>query len=161
MRYSLLAILLSLAAFGETRGLRPRSDAKDYSARGEQDGIVIAADVMDSEQVRHAFASGIHNGYFVVEVAVYPEGGKTVDLSSMDFAVRVDGQTSLIRPSDARTIAGVLHRKTNKPSNPNDVTVYPTVGVGYETGGYDPVYGGQRRGGWRTDTGVAVATGGA
>jgi hypothetical protein len=159
MRLASFAIFCSLAVLAETRGLRPRGGVADYRAHDQQDGIAVAADVMDSEEVRHAFASAIYNGYVVVEVAVYPEPGKSVDLSAMDFALRVSGHPSPIRPSSARTIASVLQRKAGRPPNPSDVTLYPSVGVGYETGGYDPVYG-TRRGGWRTSTGVAVATGG-
>jgi hypothetical protein len=45
--------------------------------------------------------------------------------------------------------------------NQSDVTVYPTVGVGYESGPrtYDPVTGGTRGGGWRTAVGVGVGVG--
>ncbi len=162
MRLAWFVILCSSAAFADTRGLRPRADISDYHSHDKQDGIAVAAEVMDSEQARHAFASSIYNGYVVVEVAVYPEPGQSVDLSSFDFALRVAGQSPPIRPASARTIAGVLHRKANKSSNPSDVVVYPTVGVGYESGngGYDPVYGGQRRSGWHTNAGVGVATGG-
>jgi len=49
----------------------------------------------------------------------------------MDFAVRVDGQSALIRPASARDhCRACYNRKANKPSNPNDVTVYqPSVVV--------------------------------
>jgi hypothetical protein len=162
MRLASFGILCALAAFADTQGIRPRADVSEYRAHDKEDGINIAADVMDSEQVRHAFASSIYNGYVVIEVAVYPESGQSVDISSFDFMLRVDGLSSPIRPSSARTIAAVLQRKASKPTNPSDVTLYPTVGVGYESGGggYDPVYG-NRRGGWRTNAGVGVATGGA
>ena len=146
---------------GKTLAIRPRATVDDYRAHDEQNGITIAADVMDSEQARHAFTSSVFSGYAVVEVAVCPEAGKRVDLSSMDFTLRVAGHASPIRPSSARTIAAVLHRKAAQPAKSSDVTLYPTVGVGYESGGYDPVYGGNRRGGWRTNAGVQVAAGGA
>ena len=161
MRLALFVIFCSSAMLADTQGIRPRASVDDYRAHDEQNGITIAADVMDSEQARHAFASSVYSGYAVVEVAVYPEAGKSVDLSSMDFTLRVAGHASPIRPSSARTIAAVLHRKAAQSAKSSDVTLYPTVGVGYESGGYDPVYGGNRRGGWRTNAGVGVAAGGA
>lgn len=161
MRLALFAIFCSSAILADTQGLRPRADIDDYRAHDEQNGITMAADVMDSEQARHAFASSIYNGYAVVEVAVYPDAGKSVELSSMDFTLRVAGHASPIRASSARTIAAVLYRKAAQPAKSSGVTLYPTVGVGYESGGYDPVYGGNRRGGWRTNAGVEVAAGGA
>ena len=163
MRLHLFVIFGASAILASAQGIRPRANADDYRAHDEQNGITIGAEVMDSEQARHAFATSVYDGYAVVEVAVYPEAGKSVELSSMDFTLRVAGHPSPIRPSSARTIAGVLHREASpRTAKPSDVTVYPTVGVGYETGngGYDPVYGGPRRGGWRTNAGVGVATGG-
>ena len=162
MRLASFVIVCSSALLADTQGIRPRADVDDYRAHDEQNGITVAADVMDSEQVRHAFASGIYAGYAVVEVAVYPASGKSVELSSMDFTLRIAGHPAPIRPSSARTIAGVLHRKANPPApKASDVTVIPTVGVEYDSGGgYDPVYGGPRRPGWRTTAGVGVATGG-
>ncbi len=161
MRLALFVIFCASAALADTQGLRPRADVNDYRAHDEQNGITIAADVMDAEQARHAFASGVYNGYAVVEVAVYPGAGKSVDLSTMDFTLRVAGQSTPIRASNARTIAAVLHRKAaGPPTRSSDVTIIPTVGVEYDSGGYDPGYGGARRPGWRTSAGVGVATGG-
>ncbi|MEO8128317.1 MAG: hypothetical protein ABJF23_06695 [Bryobacteraceae bacterium] len=162
MKLASFVIFCCSALLVHAQGIRPRADIDEYRAHDEQNGIAIAADVMDSEQARHAFASGIYAGYAVVEVAVYPAAGKNVELSSMDFTLRIAGYPSPIRPSDPRTIAGVLHRKANPaPPKPSDVTIFPTVGVEYDSGGgYDPVYGGTRRGGWRTTAGVEVATGG-
>lgn len=161
MRLALFVIFSSSVIFADTQGIRPRADIDDYRAHDEQNGITIAADVMDSEQVRHAFASGIYSGYAVVEVAVYPEAGKIVELSALDFTLRVAGRQTPIRASSARTIAGVLHRKAaGPPAKSSDVTIIPTVGVEHDSGGYDPGYGGTRRPGWRTTAGVGVATGG-
>ena len=131
----LLPLICFMGLIASAQGLRPRSDVSDYRANAERDGIGIGADIMDAEQARHAFATGVYKGYVVVEVAVFPEPGKSVDLSPVDFSLRLAGQPSPIRPSSARTIASVLHRQANKPpAKPSDIVVYPTVGIGYESG---------------------------
>lgn len=160
MKFVIMVLLAAGAASAEVPGIRPRADLSDYRAHSQQDGITIAADVMDAEQARHAFATDVHNGYIVVEVAVYPESGRQpMDLSAMDFTLRLKGYPSPIRPVSARTIAAVLQRKSSPKTNPSDIALYPTVGIGYESGGYDPVYGDRRRGGWRTAAGVGVGAG--
>ncbi len=165
MKRFLTVSLIAACLFAGTRGLRPRYNAKDYQASDTANGVTVAADALDPEYVRHAFASAVHNGYLVVEVAVYPESGSSLDLVASDFALRVSGDPSPIRPVSAQTVAGVMHRKSNpqKPSSPSDINVYPRVGIGYEKGSYEDPVTGQRRnaGGWTTSTGVDVATGGS
>ncbi|MCP5113527.1 MAG: hypothetical protein GY953_22055, partial [bacterium] len=56
-------------------------------------------------------------------------------------------------------IAAGLQRQ-DQPTD-REVTIHPTVGVGYESGDrYDPTYG-RRRGGWTTSVGVGVGVGNA
>jgi hypothetical protein len=96
-----------------------------------------------------------------VEVAVYPEAGRDVELLSRDFLMRVGTEAATVRPVSADAIAGVVqHRNAPKPPpGPHDITVYPAATIGYESGGYNPATG--RRGGVYTGAGVGVGVGGA
>ena len=64
------------------------------------------------------------------------------------------------KPSSAEVLAAKLQKKAAPPSSGTDVAVYPSAGVGYESGGYDPVTGQRRGGGVYTTTGVGVGIGG-
>jgi hypothetical protein len=57
-------------------------------------------------------------------------------------------------------VAGRLQRASEPKPDGHDVVVVPTAGVGYQTGGIDPVTGAPRRGGVVTSTGVGVGVGG-
>src|SRR5262249_32712890 len=87
------------------RGLPARSSPADYPAQASDKGVTIGADVMDPEQVRGSFSTELQN-YIVVEVGVYPtKDGKPLDLSTIDFALRLDGR--IVRPAEVRSIARV------------------------------------------------------
>jgi len=147
-----LMLVAVIAAFA-SNGIRPRGSPADYSAHATSDGVTIAAAVVPPAQVRKIFAADLNGGgYIVVEVAVYPESGRDVDVSSGDFMLSPAGETSAVAPVSARSIAGVLDRK-NSPPRSRDTNV--GVAIGYETGN-DPVTG-QRRSG--TYTGVALENG--
>jgi hypothetical protein len=92
----------------------------------------------------------------VVEVAVFPAKDKTVDVSLNDFVLRVNGTELASKPMSAKVIAAKLQKKA---ASQRDVSVYPTAGVGYETGGYDPVTGINRGHGVYTQAGVGVGVG--
>jgi hypothetical protein len=103
--------------------------------------------------VQHAFATELDRRYVVVEIGAFPKGA--VLIAPQDFVLRVAGTNQLIRHASPQTIAEVLHK--NPPSS-RDVTVYPTVGVGYSTAGRDP-WGNGGGGGWTTSAGVGVGIG--
>jgi hypothetical protein len=133
-------------------GIRPRGSAADYPAHATNDGVTIAAAVIPPGEVRKRFAADLNGGgYIVVEVAVYPESGREVDLSSGDFMLSGGSESSMVYPVSARSIAGVLDRK-NSPRH-RDTDVIGTVG--YETG-TDPITGRRASGVY---TGVGVANG--
>jgi hypothetical protein len=48
-----------------------------------------------------------------------------------------------------------------KAGSGRDITVSPTVGVGYESRGYDPIMGGRTSGGVTRSAGVMVGVGGS
>jgi len=147
------SMLVAVIAAFAGNGIRPRGSAADYPAHAASDGVTIAAAVVPPAQVRKIFATDLNGGgYIVVEVAVYPESGRDVDVSSGDFMLSPAGETSAVAPVSARSIAGVLDRR-NSPPRSRDTNV--DVAIGYETGN-DPVTG-QRRSG--TYSGVAVENG--
>jgi hypothetical protein len=152
----------ALFAQGE-RGIRPRRDASDYPAHENGVSATIAAAVLSPEQAKKQFAVDLnHLGYMVVEVAVYPDPSKNVELAARDFMLRVMPGGATVRPVSASTIAAQLHKKepassTTVPNSPVQVMTGGTIG--YESGGVYP--NGQRRsGGVYTETGVGVGVGG-
>jgi hypothetical protein len=140
MRLVVSFLLSGAVLFGQA--LPPRPAPADYAAHGEDKGVKIAAEVLSPDQVRNMFSTDLSN-YVVIEVAVWPPAGKTLDLSSVDFALKLDGNRSPIRPVSPRTIAGVLQRKGR--SRRDDIVLYPTVGV--------------TTGSWGTGTNVGVGVG--
>ena len=76
---------------------------------------------------------------FVVQVAVYPEKGDTVDLSLFDFSLVEVKTDNSVRPESPTTVAARLEQKKNPPRG---VGVVTSGAVGYESGTYiDPVTG--------------------
>jgi hypothetical protein len=102
--------------------------------------VTLAAEYMPPEQVRGSFATDLSR-YIVLEVALYPGGGKSLDIAHLDFALKADGRT--VRPATARAIAGSNQRRGK--SRANDILLYPTVGV--------------TTGSWGTGTSVGVGVG--
>jgi len=127
-----IALGLLLFAFARGRdGLPARSTPDSYPAKGEVKGLVVAAEAMDQEQIRNEFSTKLVPNYQVLEIALYPAKGSPVDVSPMDFALRIDGR--LIRPADPRTIAARNQKSAN--SRQRDITLWPSVGVSTGTWG--------------------------
>lgn len=140
-RMALLAcVAAALLSAAPNRGVPARPAASDYPAHMPGNSATVAADPMGPDQVKGAFSTDLSE-YLVVEVAVYPKDGKTVDVSALDFALKGDGR--MIRPVDPRTIANVRHNRANKKRN--DVALYPNVGMSTGT--------------WGTGVGVGVGVG--
>ena len=161
MRRARMGLLLVAAAglwAAEPEGLKPRAAAADYPALATQQGVSIGAALLSAGEVHSAFATDLSRGYMVVEAAVYPEAGKRLDLGPGDFVLRVAGTKQVVRPAGPKTIAAVLQRSAGRD---REITLYPQVGVGYESGprGYDPATGTRRGGGVNTSVGVGVGVG--
>jgi hypothetical protein len=157
---SLILLLTPLLMAGTPDGIRPRASATDYAAYESVGGITVAASAIPPGQVRKLFATDLNKaGYLVFEVAIYPEQGKTVDLNSGDFMLKIGSDGTTIRAASPQAIASVLRQKNTPPTKTaQNLDVRPTAEVGYESGAYDPVTG-RRTHGWYTDTGVAVGPG--
>jgi hypothetical protein len=155
--YSCLAGTLLLA--GDGNGIRPRGTATDYPAHETAGGITVAGAVIPPDQCRRMFSVDLdHAGYVVVEVAIYPENNREVDLSSADFMLRIGSDSDATRAISARSLAAVLYKKDNRPPQVNlPVDVATGSTIGWENG-RDPITG-QRRSGVYTGGGVGVGTG--
>ena len=143
---------------GSREGIAPRGSPSDYPTHVDLEDLVLGASLLTQEQVRSNFASELNRGYIVVEVSIYPKARKSLEVARRDFILRkADGEV-LARPSDPTTVAAILQRTA---ASDRDVTLYPSVGVGYESGprGYDPGTGTQRGGGLTTAVGVGVGIG--
>jgi hypothetical protein len=151
-----LAAGLSLAA---DTGMRPRGDARDYPAHAASNGVTIAAAVLSADDAKRVFGKDITRaGYLIMEVAVYPESGVSINLAGRDFILRAGSDAVIIRPVGAGTVAAVLFPKQKidqQQKPPGNVHIYQSTTVGYETGSY----GGRRTSGVYAGSGVGVAVG--
>jgi hypothetical protein len=141
-------------------GTVPRSAAAQYSAHATGERVSIGAVKLNQQQVRKTFTSGLNRCCVVLEVGIFPEKDHPVNISLGDFSLRVVNAKDAFRPSSAKLVASSLQQKAGSD---RDVTVSPTVGVGYETGTYaDPSTGTrQHSSGIYTSTGVGVGIGGS
>lgn len=151
----------TLAAQGP-KGTVPRASADKYAAHAEQDGNSIGATALKPAQVKKAFSTDLEACCVAVEVALYPGRDHMLEVSADDFVLREVGHDIGTKPSSPELIAGKLQRRA-QPDQPGDknIEISPRAGIGYETGGIDPISGQQRHGGVITSTGVDVAVGGS
>jgi hypothetical protein len=153
-----LAAAASLVA-GDT-GIRPRASASDYPTHQNGEGVTLAAAIVSPEQVKKIFSTDLNKlGYIVVEMAVYPDPDRNIEIAVRDFMLRVTPEGNTIRPVKASVIAGQLHKKEPTPNVPpqlpGNVSVHPTATIGYESG----TYNGRRTSGVYTGAGVGVGVG--
>lgn len=152
-----LAVFAAITSGDEGRGVKPRASADDYPSVKVLNGVTVAARVLETDEVRSGFATDLERRYAVVEVALYPASGKAIEVSDADFSIRYDGRSSWTRAASPRTVAAVVQRR-NVSGRKNDITLYPSIGVGHSTG---PDYGnGRRGGGTSVSTGVGIGIGG-
>lgn len=154
-----LLICATAVAVDAPRGTVPKAAADRYSAHAAQGGIGIGATLLSAKDIRQAFSTQVNDCCVVVEVALYPQKDGLVEVSLNDFALRVVGQDIANKPSSAEVVAGKLHRQAEPEQGGHDVTVAPAGGIGYESGGIDPVTGQRRPGGVVTSAGVGVGVG--
>ncbi len=142
------------------KGSVPRQSASSYPASGEVNGTAVGARVLTPAQVKDTFATELNRCCVVVEFAVYPAAGKPVEVSWNDFALRLAIQQAGVKPGSAPVLAATIQKSA---ASQRDITIYPSAGVGYESGTvYDPATGQPRRqGGVTTSVGVGVGVGGS
>ena len=156
--YALFFLVCAAAVLADNRaGLRPRASADEYPAAREVKGAKIAAHVLPTDEVRSAFATDLARRYAVVEIAVYPAAGQIFDVSDLDFALKYEGRPTSTRAASARTIAAALSRRPAQGKD--DVTLYPTVGIGHSSGPDWTDASGRTRSAGGTNVGVGVGVG--
>jgi len=151
-----IMLIVAVVAFAAPKGTVPRSSALRYPAHVENHGASLGAKLLTSDEVRRAFTSDVNRCCMVIEVGLYPSKDKAAEVSLNDFVLHVKNTETASKASSAKIVAASLQKKAR---DTRDVTVSPTVGVGYGTGpSYDPVYG-PRGGGVTTAAGVGVGIG--
>jgi hypothetical protein len=144
--------LASLAARDDT-AVAPLSSPSDYPAHDSAKTAMLGAAIVPPEQVKKMFSPETAKTYVVVEVAIYPEDGRTFDVDLFDFALKTGDV--VVRASEPRDV-GAAWPSAKNPSigklGPN-VTAETGVIVARET---DPVTG-RPRTNVGTYEGVAVS----
>jgi hypothetical protein len=152
--FALFVCTATLAVAGP-KGTVPKASASGYAEHIEENGTAIGATLLLPREVRKTFVSDVNRCCTVVEIALYPSKAKALEISLNDFVLRVKGTETASKPSSAKVAASTLQRKA---ASDRDVTVSPSLGVGYESGGYDPLTG-SRGGGVYRQAGVGVGIG--
>ena len=131
----LVLVLLAAASVASSgpRGTVPKAAANRYPSHAEQDSVSVGAALLTSDEVRKTFVSEVNRCCVVVEVALYPPKDKPQSVSLDDFSVRVMGSETAVKPSSAKVVAASIQKSAESQ---RDVTVSPSVGVGYESGPY-------------------------
>lgn len=160
-RISTIASIATVLLAAPDGGIRPRGSSSDYPAHQTAGDVTVAAAWIAPDQVRKIFATDLNRGgYIAIEVGVYPEAGRQIDLQPGDFMLQIGANSETVRAASAQTVAAVLQKKNTPPlPTSGDVTVVPSATIGYESGGYDPATG-RRTHGIYTGAGVGVGVGG-
>jgi len=157
---SFAVLLFVSAALAGPKGTVPRSSAAQYPLHAEENGVSLGAKVLSREEARKIFVSDVNRCCMVVEIALYPDQASSLDVSLNDFALRHKNAESAVKPSGPKVVAASIQQKA---ASDRDVAVYPSTGIGYESGtSYDPITGAPRRSrGVYTQAGVGIAIGGS
>lgn len=105
----------SLAAQDAPRGLPTRSAAADYPAHARAGNLAIGAEYMvrSFSGRGHTFATG---DYLVIEVALFPPRGETVEVSSGAFSLRINGKKrALLAQSPGMVAASLKYPDWDEP----------------------------------------------
>lgn len=155
---STMVCLLTLFAYADSRrGIGPRQHPADYAEFADKGRFTLGVSSLTKNSILQNFSSDLTKGFIVVEVGLFPLKENQVEIDPKYFVLKAADGSGLVRPLDPLSVAGILRRTTG---DKREVALYPTVGVGYETGGCnDPYYGEHCGGGWSTGVGVGVGIG--
>lgn len=154
---SLAILFFASAALAGPKGTEPRSSPAQYPLHAQRDAVSIGAKLLTREEARKTFVSDVNSCCTIIEVAVYPDTAKPINLSLNDFVLRARNTESAAKPSTPKVAAASIQKNTKSGT---DVAVYPTTSIGYSSGSvYDPATGTRQGSGVYTQTGVGVAIG--
>lgn len=88
-------------------GTDPKPKAEDYEVHGQSKDVAIGAEFMI-----HSFSGSgqtyIAKDFLVVEVALYPPKGQTINVNEGRFALRINGKKQLLPPAQPQMVAASL-----------------------------------------------------
>jgi hypothetical protein len=125
------SIFCGLAAAGDT-GFPPRPRPSDYPVRQTAQTATIAAALVPPNQAGKMFSPEIAKQYIVVEVAVYPEGGHTVNVKPLEFMLRIGDRIS--HAEEPRNVSPWPEKQGPLGSQSTDVTTEAGVAYRHATG---------------------------
>jgi hypothetical protein len=132
-------VLAGLTFAGDGRA--PRSSSSDYPVHDDTKTATIAAVRVSAEQLNKNFPADFSKRYVVIEVAIYPKDGATIDVVATDFLLRLaDGEA---HPDTAEEVAGLWRPHTTSTAYPDplgNVHVTTETGVIVQSG-TDPATG--------------------
>lgn len=154
-------LLSAIVLCGASPGIRPRSDATSYPVHQERREFAIGVSLIPADQVKKMFKPDLGSeGYVVIEVGVFPQAGKELDLYPTDFTLFVGEKSAALRPVSADTIAEIVAGRKGQSRQRDSHDIETSTGVSVGRYSYpDPVTG-QRRSGTVTSTEAGVGIGG-
>jgi len=163
MKWTFMPMLAAVGLLAtDHSGVRPRGAAKDYPAYDSAEGFTIAASVVPAGKVKRQLSPNlVKAGYTVLEIAVYPDPGKEVDVFAGDFTVRVGSNPNAANAETPIMVVQSIEadQHMDQPRIPDRAQVHGEQTIGVSTGGRDPVTGRRYPGGVYTETGVGVGVG--
>jgi hypothetical protein len=131
MRYWLLLFSVGLA-FGQ--GTEPKPKAENYEVHASTPTAAIGAEYMV-----HSFSRGdkgfLAKDYLVVEVALYPPKGETVEVRNSNFSLRINGRKAVLTPEAVSMVAASLQHPEWEQPRPNGEIDASTRNAGVVIGG--------------------------
>jgi|SRR5271157_2793494 len=131
MRYWLLLFSV-VAASGQGTETKPK--AEDYEVHASTRTAAIGAEYMV-----HSFSRGdkafLAKDYLVVEVALFPPKGETIEVRNSDFELRINGRKALVTPDAVSMVAASLQHPEWEQPGPNGEIDASTRNAGVVIGG--------------------------
>jgi hypothetical protein len=153
-----MIFLVALMVYADSRGgIAPRQRPSDYAEFSDKDRFSLGVSSLSRNSILRNFSTDLTKGFIVVEVGLFPAKEQQVEIDRSEFVLKAADGSGVIRSLEPQSIAGFLQRSNGEK---REVALYPTVGVGYESGTYhDPYSGRQRVGGLSTGVGLGVGIG--
>lgn len=121
-----------------SKGIKPHASAERYASHGEANGVAVGATVLTPDEVRQIFTTDLNNCCVVVEVGLFPETGKSLEVGRENFSLRATGTNAAVKPSSPNILATGSRLSPRGGSMTPHGSVGVTVGSG---GGYYPGLG--------------------